>query len=324
MKHHGHSENKENDSINPSGKDSRILLEAGAQAVILTMPGQEAGYRTRSGDQGPLAAAASLPPVDLVLAEGFKGWAGFKLELLAPQKIAGLRDDPLLLGVVSEEGDRPAGVRWFDRNDAQGVAGFVVDCFLPRGRIGRIPDREECLGLWARYEMLPNIMVHSLIVTEAARYVAAALVRSGRVLDLPLIEAGALLHDIAKTECLGRRCDHAQRGFEILAELGFPGVAGIVADHIDPAEVMKNKGLISPSIVVNYADKRVLHDHVTGLENRIADLVCRYGKTPEHEERIKTMGREARKMESGLMSGLDIEPGDLEEINRIFAGIERG
>ncbi len=321
VKHHGHSGEGNEDTINPSGKDSRILMEAGARAVVLTMPGQEAVYRTRSGDRGPLAAAASLPPVDLVLVEGFKGWAGFKLELVAPKKKPGLSKDPYLLGIISEEADRPGGVRWFDRNDPEAVAAFVTACFLPPDRSGRVPDREECLGLWGRYEMLPNIMSHSLVVAEVARRLAAALVRSNRLVDLPLIEAGALLHDIAKTECLGRRCDHALRGFEILNELGLPGVARIVADHVDPAQVIENRGLFSPSAVVNYADKRVLHDRVADLDERIADLVRRYGTGPEHEKRIRKLGRESVVMETGLFKGLDMEPGDLLRVNRLFAGI---
>ncbi len=320
VKHHGHA-GKGNDSINPSGKDSNTLLEAGAGAVVLTMSGQEALYQTRSGDRGPLAAAASMPPVDLVLVEGFKGWAGFKLELVGPRKKPGLREDPYLLGVVSEPGDRPEGIRWFDRNDAETVAAFVGDCLLPPGRLGRVPDREECLGLWARYEMRPNIMLHSLAVTEVARRVAAALVRAGHVLDLPLVEAGALLHDIAKTECLGQRCDHARRGREILTELGLAGVGAVVADHINPALVMENRGLFAPSTVVNYADKRVRHDRVTALDERIEDLVERYGVGPEQKERIRKMGQDSRTMESGLFRNLDISPSDLLKINELFAGI---
>ena len=320
VKHHGHGARGGEDSLNPRGKDSQILLEAGARAVVLSMAGQEAVYSLRAGDQGPRAAAASLPPVDLVLAEGFKGWPGFKLEITAPGKEPGLRRDPFLLGVVSPPADRPAGVRWFDRDDAESVAGLVVDCFLPPDRPGRAPDREECLGLWARYEMLPNIMLHSLMVAQAACFVAAALVRSGRALDLPLTEAGALLHDIAKTECLGRRCDHAERGRETLEGLGLPGLGRIVADHIDPARVMERRGVFSPSAVVNYADKRVRHDRVTALAERIEDLVERYGVEPEHKERIRLMGQRSRELEEALFKGLDIGPHDLFEINRLFAG----
>lgn len=320
VKHHGHGSREGDDSINPKGKDSQVLLEAGARAVVLTMNGQEAVYRHRTGDQGPREAAASLPPVDLVLAEGFKSWPGFKLEIVGPGREPGLRQDPFLLGIVSPRADRPEGIRWFDRDDAEGVAGFVSQCFLDPKRFGRVPDREECLGLWARYEMLPNIMLHSLIVAQAACFLAAALVRSGRILDLPLIESGALLHDIAKTECLGSRCDHAERGREILAELGLAGLGRIVADHIDPARVMEERGVFSPSAVVNYADKRVRHDRVAELEERIEDLVERYGTAPEHKERIRRMGRRSRELEEALFRGLDIGPADLLRINRLVAG----
>ena len=39
--------------------------------------------------------------------------------------------------------------------------------------------------------------------------------------------------------------------------------------------------------MVNYADKRVLHETVVTLEERFADLKVRYGRTPEALARIR-------------------------------------
>ena len=317
VKHHAHGSG-ERPALNPAGKDSRILLDSGAVAVALSGPGEEATYHPQPGDPGPLAVAASLGEVDLVLAEGFKSWPGFKIEVFPPGREPGLRGDPLLLGLAGPEPAPFPGPRFFDRDDPDSVARFVEACFFPPGRLGPVPDRETCYGLWARFAMLPNIIIHSLMVAQAASRVAAALVRAGHDLDLPLVEAGALLHDIAKTECLVSRCNHAERGREIALGLGFPGVAGLVADHIDPVRTVDKAGLISPSTVVNYADKRGLHDRVTSIPDRIEDLVVRYTTAPEHEDRIRAMGREAQELEAKLFKGLDLTPDDLFSLNKLY------
>lgn len=318
VKHHAHTEAGGGAAVNPSGKDSRILLDSGAVSVALTGPGEAAVFLPQPGDPGPLAAAASLGEVDLVLAEGFKSWPGFKIEVYAPGREPRLTGDPLLLGLAGPGPGPSPGPRFFDRDDPEAVARFVTACFLPPGRRGAVPDRETCFALWARYAMLPNIMVHSLMVAEVANRLAAALVRAGHDLDLPLIEAGALLHDIAKTECLASRCNHAERGREMALGLGLPGVAELVADHIDPVRTVEKAGLVSPSTVVNYADKRVLHDRVTSIQDRIEDLVVRYTTAPEHEERIRRMGRAAQEVEARLFQGLDLAPDDLLALNGLY------
>lgn len=320
VKHHGHRDPAKppdpSKSINPPTKDSAKHLAAGAVAVAVCEPGQSAVYRLQPGDPGPLRAAADLGPVDLVLAEGYKRWPGWKLEVVAPEREPALGGDPYLLGSVGVR--NPGGVRFFDRDDIRGLTELLINCFLVPDRIGPAPDREECSALWARYEMLPNIMVHSLVVAEVARRLAGSLVRAGHDLDLPLVESGALLHDIAKTECLGRKCDHARRGFEILTGLGLPGPARVLADHIDPERARTGNGLVSPSVVVNYADKRVLHDRVVTFEERGRDLLERYGIAPEHRARLKKMIDYNTGLEAELFAKMDLDPEDLAEVNDLF------
>ncbi|MBW1711675.1 MAG: molybdopterin-guanine dinucleotide biosynthesis protein MobB [Deltaproteobacteria bacterium] len=325
VKHHGHGGRQgQGESLNPPGKDSRVLLEAGAAAVALTGPGQEAIFRPQPGDPGPMAAAAGLGRMDLVLAEGFKSWSGFKVEVIGPGAEPVLGGDPLLLAAAGPVQSRPAlpPLRWFDRDEPEAVADFVTACFIPPDRLGPVPDREACFGLMARLAMRPNILVHSLVVTEVALWLAAALVRSGRDLDLPLVESGALLHDIAKTECLGGKCDHVVRGHDILFSLGFPGLARVVSDHVDSKRARTEQGLISPSVVVSYADKRVLHDEVVSLVRRAEDLLRRYGRTPEQARRIKELISYCSKMEGDLFKNIDLKPDDLDRVNHLFDPVE--
>lgn len=62
-----------------------------------------------------------------------------------------------------------------------------------------IPTREECFELIRRYRMLPHIVQHSKLVAKVALLIARKLNSHGQNLDLALVEAGALLHDITKT-----------------------------------------------------------------------------------------------------------------------------
>ncbi|MBW2618226.1 MAG: HDIG domain-containing protein, partial [Deltaproteobacteria bacterium] len=272
-----------------------------------------------------LVATARLGgQVDLVLVEGFKGWAGFKIEVFGPKQGPRLIGDPLLIALAgpADHQDKAGQIAFFDRDDAEAMARLVRDCLAPPQRLSPVPDLEACFGLMARFAMPPNILVHSLVVAEAARRLAAALIRAGRRLDLPLTEAGGLLHDIAKAECLERRCVHEVRGAEILTSLGYPHLAEVVARHVDLRLALEKGGLVSPSAIINYADKRVLHQRVVSLEERISDLMTRYGTTPQRSARMAEMAQEARRMETELFKLIDLEPTDLEAINSLFAGPE--
>ena len=59
-----------------------------------------------------------------------------------------------------------------------------------------------------------------------------ALAEAGFDLYLPLVTAGALLHDLGKTPCLGTLMNHAELGAGILEELGYLHVAQVVREHV--------------------------------------------------------------------------------------------
>jgi len=139
--------------------------------------------------------------------------------------------------------------------------------------------QSECLDLMTAYRMLPNIQEHSFRVRDVALLVGRHLLTAGVELSLPLLEAGALLHDLAKTATLHNGGEHARLGAQWLIDLGYPAVAEIVREHVwlshDPAESWPLREVE----IVNYADKRVLHDLVVTLGQRFADLRRRYGRT---------------------------------------------
>lgn len=123
--------------------------------------------------------------------------------------------------------------------------------------------------------MLENIKDHSIIVARVAEVITRAAVKAGAALNIDLVVAAALMHDIGKTSCLDNNDNHAHKGEEICLELGLDELAGIVNDHVWLQ--VSGASLLSESEVVYYADKRVTHDKVVPLADRRAYIVSRYG-----------------------------------------------
>ena len=178
-----------------------------------------------------------------------------------------------------------------------------------------IPTPDHCLALMAAYDMLPNIREHSLLVRDVALYLGTALLKAGAALRLGLIEAGALLHDLGKTACLGTSVNHAEWGARAVMAAGYPEVAEIVREHVFLQSPGQDREGIREAEVVNYADKRVLHTQVVTLSARFADLLVRYGTSPEAKGRLAGLEKKARHLEARLFARLSLTPEDLLQLN---------
>ena len=178
-----------------------------------------------------------------------------------------------------------------------------------------IPTREQCFEFFRRYEMLPHIVRHSELVADVALLIARKLNSGGQQLDLALVEAGALLHDITKTMCIKTKENHAQTGGELIDSLGYPAVANIVRQHIclDPGS--SERYAVTEVEVINYADKRVKHEEVVDIEERFRDVLERYvKKMPELQDRFKQVQVETQLLEQKIFSKIDISPEQISEI----------
>jgi len=177
----------------------------------------------------------------------------------------------------------------------------------------RIPSREECLKLMEQYGMLENIATHSLEVARIALFLSKELNKRGQQVDVDLVGAASLLHDLAKTECLRTREDHARSGYLLLKRMGYERIGEIVAQHIwiskkgDPHRVSEEE-------IVNYADKRIQHDRVVSLKERFLDLRNRYGRGPDAIGNLETLERGSLEIEKKIFSILEMDPRDLERL----------
>jgi uncharacterized protein len=140
-------------------------------------------------------------------------------------------------------------------------------------------------------------------------------VGAGFALHLDLIEAGALLHDLGKTYCLGTSLNHAEWGALALAAAGYPEVAQVVREHVMLESNGEDPRAIREVEVVNYADKRVLHTRVVTLRDRFADLKKRYGKSGAARVRIARLELRSQGLEAKLFAPLSLHPADLLQLN---------
>jgi uncharacterized protein len=177
-----------------------------------------------------------------------------------------------------------------------------------------IPTRQACLDLWDVYAMQPQIRAHSLQVARVSDLLARKLQPLFPAINRDLVEAGALLHDIAKSRCLATKGNHVLEGVEILNSLGYPSVAQIVAQHVRLNDDYYLQGRLDEVVAVHYADKRVLHDDIVNLEDRFDYLKKTYGHTPENLERIDLLFRETRSLEERIFAHLPFSPEDIKSI----------
>ena len=92
--------------------------------------------------------------------------------------------------------------------------------------------------------------------------------------------AGALLHDIGKTASLKSGQDHSEIGRQICLDNHLEEIAPIVAEHVRLKNYTLN-GSYSEKEIVFYADKRVKHDQIVSLNERLAYILNRYGRGRE-------------------------------------------
>ena len=178
---------------------------------------------------------------------------------------------------------------------------------------GTSPSNATCRRLLAAHDVPTHIRRHSAQVARVARDIAEALHGQGEALDVGLVEAAALLHDIAKAPCIASHLDHAAEGGRVLRELGLDAVAAIVERHVHLGD-WNPRGPVTGAELVNYADKRVLYVRVVSLPERFRDLIVRYSKgRTDIEERIRRNWATMEAVEAKIFGRLPIGPADVGE-----------
>jgi len=151
-----------------------------------------------------------------------------------------------------------------------------------------VPGKDECLSILRDvFNVDETIISHCGLVADMAGKICDALVQNGYRMDRNIITAAGFLHDMAK----GSK-DHEKKAADLLREMGFPGVASIVADHTDLD--CSDRSPINPSEVLYLADKLVDGTRRVTVDERFQGAMDKFGHDPEVRKKIERRMNHAR------------------------------
>jgi len=164
----------------------------------------------------------------------------------------------------------------------------------------RLPTREQALQLLRQTGCSTNVVKHCEAVAQLAVEIGEACLKRGFEVDLELVEAGALLHDIGRSKT--HSVHHAVIGASIAKSLGLPEpVLSIIKRHVgggitatEASKLGWAKDVYVPKTVeekiVSYADKLVEGSHRVPIERTLE--VFAQDLPPSAVERVRRLHEE--------------------------------
>ena len=174
-----------------------------------------------------------------------------------------------------------------------------------------IPDKKECFNIINDNNMMDHIIKHSMMVRSVTDCLCTNLIETFPQLNIKLAKSAALLHDITKTQSFTTGERHSETGGKLLEKLGFPETGDIIRQHVFLDDYNDTPPVIEAEII-NYSDKRVLHDKVVPLEERLDYIYKKYVTNKEFIKHFDFMKKKTYMLEKKLFQYLDFTPDDLQ------------
>jgi len=160
-----------------------------------------------------------------------------------------------------------------------------------------LPTRKECLAILAEYHIPPHIVSHSKAVAKLAVFLAQRLNENGEAVDVTLLEGACLLHDLLRVHDFKesdynrfernlpeeerakwqqirakyKAIPHELAAHDILKDK-YPVLALTIKRHRYMALLdEKDRPETWEEKLLYYADKRVMHDKIMPLKERLAE-----------------------------------------------------
>lgn len=154
------------------------------------------------------------------------------------------------------------------------------------------------------------IIDHCRAVANLALKMGRVCNRAGAQLNLPLIQASSLLHDLAR-----KQPRHAHKAAFTLNQMGYPDLAEIVAEHMDID--IDETGPLKEKELVYLADKS-LHGHrLVCPEKRILQKMAYHASNPKALSAIRKRLSDVIKIKSRLEKMVNMP---LEELLGAYGG----
>lgn len=92
-------------------------------------------------------------------------------------------------------------------------------------------SEKQCLEILRKVGCSEEVIAHSLSVSELAERITCDVIHNGGSVDLKLVIAGAILHDIGRS--VTHDLDHVVEGVKIAQDLALePEIIGIIRSHV--------------------------------------------------------------------------------------------
>ena len=174
-----------------------------------------------------------------------------------------------------------------------------------------LPTRKECLAILAEYHVPPHIVSHSQAVAKLAVFLAQRLNENSAVIDIELLDRACLLHDLLrvhdfkesdfnrfernlqeeekakwqKLRAKYKAISHEDAAYDVLREQ-YPALALTIKRHRYMSLLdEKEKPDTWEEKLLYYADKRVMHERIVPLKERLAE---------GHKRNVFSHGSEAK------------------------------
>ena len=147
----------------------------------------------------------------------------------------------------------------------------------------KYPSREKCVEYLNEYGTPEHVIGHCKAVADVAVTVGKRLNEKGLKLNIGLIEAAGLTHDLARVED-----KHWEVAANFLCKKGYESVADIVKVHMYYPQFSKPEETTETDLVC-LGDRTVKEDKYVGVEERMAYIINKAQRNsgdPEVIERI--------------------------------------
>jgi len=194
------------------------------------------------------------------------------------------------------------------------------------------PDVEECYRLLKEFHIPNGVIRHSEQVAKVATTIAQKFKDKGIEIDVELVNRAGLLHDIARPihfkefeesddadfwQDMQEKYPekrHGEVGYELFKD-DYPELAQIILKHaysdlvVNPPSTWEEK-------IINYADKRVAHDQIVTLKERLEEGHRRWAH--HHPGKSRTAGLDTNKidemhfkLEAEIFEKINMKPEEL-------------
>ena len=196
-----------------------------------------------------------------------------------------------------------------------------------------LPTHKQCLRMLKEHRVPSHIVRHSLTVAKLAIFLAERLKEKGVPVDVALVDRACLLHDIFRI-CDFKQSDdgkaeqnttwkskakrqqiksHEDAAYDLLKEK-YPVLALTVKKHRYSALLdEKERPHTCEEKLVYYADKKVMHDRIVPLKQRLEEAHKRNAPRPKAQGGINPakIDRLIYKLEEEIFSKIELNPDEV-------------